>query len=233
MRTLYKFVAALMVAIPLVAAAQTAYVTRNVNVRAGPDSSYPLVATLRAGTPVSVGGCIASYTWCDVYTGDLRGFVYASYLTYPYQSNQVPIYSYGPALGLPLITFSLGTYWDDYYRGRPFYDKRSYWATRPYHAPPPRFSNNWHPPAYHGNGHHSNGNDYRSQGNNYHSQGNNYHPSGNNNRPPQHDGQNRPPPHQDDHNRPPQQHQGGQNRPSHDQGYVPRGNDASGGEAGG
>lgn len=228
MRVLYKFVAALTVAIPLVAAAQTAYVTRNVNVRAGPDSSYPLVATLRAGTAVSVGGCIASYTWCDVYTGDLRGFVYASYLTYPYQANQVPIYSYGPALGLPLITFSLGTYWDDYYRGRPFYNKRSYWAARPYHAPPPRFSNNWRPPPYHGN-------DHRPPGNNYHTQGNNNRPPGNNNRPPpQHQGgQNRPPQHQGEQNRPPPQHQGGQNRPSHNQGYVPKGNDASGGEAGG
>jgi uncharacterized protein YraI len=221
MRAVHKIVGILLVAIPLGAAAQTAYTTRAVNVRAGPDSSYPLVASLAPGTAVSVAGCLESYTWCDVYVGDLRGFVYASYLSYPYQSNRVPIYSYGPALGLPLITFSLGSYWDNYYRGRPFYNRRSYWEGRPYHAPPPRFGNNWRPPVYQG------GNDRRPD----------YRPP-RDNRPAQ--GSYRPPPNRPSHdngNRP-------QGRPSHDNGNRPQGNrggesyttkpkNASGGEAGG
>ena len=67
--------------------------------------------------------------------------------SYPYQSSVVPIYSYGPALGLPIITFSIGSYWDNYYRGRPFYGNRNYWYHRPYHPPAPRFANDWHAAA--------------------------------------------------------------------------------------
>lgn len=220
MRILLKLVAALLLAIPLGVAAQTAYTTRDVNVRAGPDSSYPLVARLQGGTAVSVGGCIESYTWCDVYVGNLRGFVYATYLAYPYQSNEVPIYSYGPALGLPLITFSIGNYWDDYYRGRPFYNRRSYWASRPYHPPPPRFGHDWRPPPYHGGGgHHGRGHDNRPP------------PHHSDKRPPrgshnQHDNGHRPPSHT---NRPPP------DRGSHsgNRGRDPTRNNADGGEAGG
>jgi uncharacterized protein YraI len=222
MRALHKIIAIALLAVPLVAAAQTAYTTRAVNMRAGPDSSYPLVASLQGGTPVNVAGCLESYTWCDVYVGDLRGFVYASYLTYPYQSNRVPIYSYGPALGLPLITFSLGSYWDNYYRGRPFYNKRSYWAARPYHAPPPRFHNDWRPPPYHGgNNYHQP--DYRPP---QHGNGNRPHDNGNHygNRPPpnrpSHDNDNRP-----QGSRPPGNHGGDS--------YTNRPKNADGGEAGG
>ena len=229
MRNLHKFIAALLLAIPLGVAAQTAYVNTDVNVRAGPDSTYPLVGWLQAGTSVSVGGCVAGYAWCDVYVGNLRGFVYSTYLSYPYQSNQVPIYTYGPALGLPLITFSLGNYWDNYYRTQPFYGRRSYWAARPYYPPPPRFGNNWRPPVYHGN------NNYRPP---QHS-GGNYRPpqhSGGNYRPPQQG--NRPPPQGNrppqQGNRPPEQHapQGnrGQSQRSFTNGNK---NKADGGEAGG
>jgi len=151
MHKIHKVIAVVMLILPLGVAAQEAITTRAVSVRAGPDSTYPLVATFAPGTSVSVGGCIAAYTWCDVYAGDVRGFVYSSYLNYPYQSYQVPIYAYGPALGLPIIAFSLGDYWDHYYRGRPFYGRRSYWAGRPWHEPPSRFGRDWHPPVFHGN----------------------------------------------------------------------------------
>ncbi|MEP7062282.1 MAG: SH3 domain-containing protein [Betaproteobacteria bacterium] len=226
MRAVHKIVGILLVAIPLGAAAQTAYTTRAVNLRAGPDSTYPLVASLAPGTAVSVAGCLESYTWCDVYVGDLRGFVYATYLNYPYQSNRVPIYSYGPALGLPLITFSLGNYWDNYYRGRPFYNRRSYWEARPYHAPPPRFGNSWRPPVYRGGNDHRP--DYRPPRDNRPAQGS-YRPPQSR---PSHDNGNRPQgrPSQDNGNRPqanrPQGNRGGES-------YTTKPKNANGGEAGG
>ena len=37
----------------------------NVSLRAGPDSSYPTVVGLRAGTPVSIAGCVDGWSWCD------------------------------------------------------------------------------------------------------------------------------------------------------------------------
>jgi len=226
---IHKVVALVMLLLPLGVAAQDAVTTRAVSVRAGPDSTYPLVATLAPGTSVSVGGCISAYTWCDVYTGDVRGFVYSSYLTYPYQSYQVPIYAYGPALGLPIITFALGDYWDHYYRGRPFYGRRSYWAARPWHEPPSRFGRDWHPPVFHGN-------DRRGPVNHGpigHPQA--YHP-------PEHGGSGHAPerraPEQHPQGHAPQQHpqghapeQHGAQEHSQNQGFKPGRNDAQGGEA--
>ena len=130
-RWLFPPLAAVWLALPVAAAAQEAYTTRTANVRAGPDASYPVVAQLAPGYPVQVMGCLDDYRWCDVVFADNRGWLYAGNLSYPWQSSRVPILTYGPTLGLPIITFSLGNYWDRYYRGRPWYGNRNYWASRP------------------------------------------------------------------------------------------------------
>ena len=116
--------------------AQEAYTTRQVNVRAGPDQEYPMVAVFAPGTPVTVVGCVSDYRWCDVYYGDVRGWVYARSLDYVYQSRRVPIYGYGPTIGLPIVTFSLLPYWDNYYRNRPFYRDYPRWENRRYRDGP-------------------------------------------------------------------------------------------------
>lgn len=128
--------AAFLCSIPAAALAQEAYTNRAANVRAGPDRTYPVVGQLPPGAGLQVMGCIDDYSWCDVVFGDNRGWVYAGSLSYPYQSGRVPILGYGAVIGLPIITFSLGNYWDSYYRGRPWYRNRSYWMSRP---PPPHF----------------------------------------------------------------------------------------------
>lgn len=115
---------------------QEAYTTKAINLRAGPDRSYPLVAQLGPGTPVTVAGCESDYRWCDVIYGDVRGWVYAKSLQYAYENRQVPIYGYGAAIGLPIVTFSLFSYWDSYYRGRPFYRDRPRWENRTYRPGP-------------------------------------------------------------------------------------------------
>ncbi|ACC70221.1 SH3 domain-containing protein [Paraburkholderia phymatum] len=117
------------------ASAQTeAYTSTPVYLYAGPAQDYPIVAQLPAGQPVTVYGCVSGYTWCDVAIPQARGWVYGGDLAYPYQGSNVPVMTYGTALGLPLITFSLGTYWGHYYRERPWYPDRSRWE---HHAPPP------------------------------------------------------------------------------------------------
>jgi uncharacterized protein YraI len=129
-------------ALPAAAWAQVAYTTQAVNIRAGPDREYPQVAWLPSGVPVTVIGCVDGWRWCDVVAGPNRGWVYAQFLAYPYQNQPVPIISGGAILGLPLITFSIGPYWDNYYRGRPWYGNRTYWYNRPtpyYRPPPPRY----------------------------------------------------------------------------------------------
>jgi uncharacterized protein YraI len=130
--------ASLLVAIPFATSAQEAFTTRSVNVRAGPDTTYPAVATLGGGAPVEVMGCLDDWSWCDVVFGYNRGWVYAPYLTYVYQGARVPFYTYAPSFGIPIVAFSLGSYWDRYYRGRSWYGRRDYWERRePRHIRPP------------------------------------------------------------------------------------------------
>jgi uncharacterized protein YraI len=144
---MYKLLAvgltSVLLAVPVAVSAQEAYTVRSVSVRAGPDTSYPVVGGLGAGAPVEVFGCLDDWSWCDVGFGYDRGWVYAPYLNYVYQGRRVPFYTYAPSFGIPIIAFSVGSYWDRYYRGRSWYGRRDYWDRRqPQHArpsgPPPR-----------------------------------------------------------------------------------------------
>ena len=179
MKTAPKLVASLIAAtalFPLAAAAELAVTTQGVNMRAGPDVSYPQVAILGRGLRVDVVGCTEGWQWCDVIAGPNRGWVYAGYLSYTYY-NQPTIISYGgPTLGIPLLTFAIGPYWDHYYRGRPWWNNRSYWynhrvAPAPvWHGPPRNQWNrddgrgrDWRVNDRHGNGRNDH-RDYRGNG---------------------------------------------------------------------
>jgi uncharacterized protein YraI len=122
--------ALLIASVPLVAAAQEAFTLRDVDVFAGPSSEYPPVATLPPGTPVTLAGCLSDWSWCDVIFANDRGWVYAGDLAYPYQNTRVVILDYGPRLALPVVTFSLDSYWSAHYRSRPFFREREQWVSR-------------------------------------------------------------------------------------------------------
>jgi uncharacterized protein YraI len=117
--------------VPAASSAETAYTTKTVNLRAGPSRDYELVSRIPAGVPVDVYGCVDDWTWCDVSAGDDRGWMYAGNLEYPYRNRRVVVLGNGLMFGFPIVTFSVGPYWDTYYRGRPWYSRRSYWAGRP------------------------------------------------------------------------------------------------------
>jgi uncharacterized protein YraI len=117
--------------VPALLSAQTAFTNRTVHLRAGPDREYPVVTTVSPGAPVEVAGCISDYSWCDVTVGPDRGWAYASGLVYPYEDQRLAIFSAGPYMGLPVVAYDPGIYWDTYYRGRPWYGRRSYWVGRP------------------------------------------------------------------------------------------------------
>lgn len=122
-----------------IAQAADGYVTGNVNLRAGPDVDYPRIDTLPAGTRVDIQGCTEGWEWCDVITMGTRGWVAGTYLQYDYQAQPVVVQDYGARIGIPVISFVIGTYWGNYYRDRPFYSQRDYWYRRPIvHRPPPR-----------------------------------------------------------------------------------------------
>jgi uncharacterized protein YraI len=146
MKPRHLLIAAMMALLPLAAVAQQALTAKAVNLRAGPARDYPLVASFGPSTPLAIQGCTEGYGWCDVIgPSDVRGWIYAGNIVYPYQNGEVPVLSYGPTLGFPIVTFTLGTYWGQYYRNRPWFGNQNHWAQhrpplppRPGIRPPPR-----------------------------------------------------------------------------------------------
>ena len=122
----------------------TALITRSVNVRAGPNQSMPSVTTLLTGTRVELVGCVASWRWCDVQSGSNRGWVYSRYLSVPFEGSAKTIIDGGPNLGLPLVEFQLGPYWDEHYQRRFWYAEKASWQRRWNEMRP---APEWRPPA--------------------------------------------------------------------------------------
>jgi len=113
-----------------VVAAETATITSSVNVRSGPDRSLPTVTWLLTGTRVTVVGCVANWRWCDVVSGSNRGWVYSRYLSVPFQGSAITIANGGPNLGLKVIDFELGPYWDEHYQSKIFFGQKASLQTR-------------------------------------------------------------------------------------------------------
>ncbi|WBV43852.1 SH3 domain-containing protein [Pseudoroseomonas cervicalis] len=151
------------------AGAAPALVTTSLNMRAGPGTEYPVVAVLAPGTEVDVQGCLEGYGWCDVVIEQQRGWLSGAYLQAPAQAvpqgaipqgapapqgGGLPLAGVAAAIGLPIIAFTLGNYWDSHYRDRPWYRDRDRWSRgwggRPpaYSYAPPRFA----PPPGHWRG---------------------------------------------------------------------------------
>ena len=128
---------------------QLGFVAKDANLRAGPSGDFPVVAVLGSGVAITVEGCLGDFRWCDVSVGTHRGWLNAANIVYPYQGAYVPMLNYGAAIGIGVIGFSVGSYWDDYYRFRPWYPQRQHWIDRPY---PGYFGHPGHPiyPAFPG-----------------------------------------------------------------------------------
>jgi uncharacterized protein YraI len=118
-----------LLAAPAIASALTAITTQPVSLRAGPAIDFPVVDAIPDDARVNVHGCVRAYRWCDVSWRDARGWVQGDDLAYLYQQRRVRIVEYGPRIGLPIIAFSVDSYWNRNYRGRPWYGERSRWRT--------------------------------------------------------------------------------------------------------
>jgi len=133
-RSMYSVVkyslAGLVLCAPLAAQALEGWVVDDISLQAGPDPAYPSIIELSAGTPVSIQGCIDGWTWCDVVVGADRGWVPGTFLEEDYGGQRVVVIDYGPRIGIPVVGFSLGVYWDQHYHSRPFYVQRQQWVTK-------------------------------------------------------------------------------------------------------
>lgn len=106
-------------------------VVRTVNLRAGPDTDYPVVARIAKNSTIKVHGCIDDWDWCDVSVSRLRGWVRSDFIYTTYRNRNVAFVEAAPRLDVPIISFNIG-YWDNYYRSRPFYRDRARWEHRHY-----------------------------------------------------------------------------------------------------
>ncbi|MEP6482986.1 MAG: hypothetical protein ABJB01_00965 [Rudaea sp.] len=154
MKRILGTVIALALGAPVVALANEAYIVGDISLQSGPDSEYPPILDLQAGTPVDVQGCIEGFSWCDVIVGNERGWVPGSYVEEEYDRQPVYLIDYGPRIGVPIVSFSIGTYWDRHYHNRPFYSQRNVWVERHFQPrPPPRPSFAHAPPIPNRGGH--------------------------------------------------------------------------------
>jgi len=122
--------AALVLSAPLAAQAMEGWVVDDVSLQAGPDPAYPSIIEIQACTPVSIQGCISGWTWCDVVVGADRGWVPGTFLEQDYGGQRVVVIDYGPRIGIPVVGFTLGVYWDQHYHNRPFYAQRQQWVSK-------------------------------------------------------------------------------------------------------
>jgi len=106
-------------------AAAPASVVTDLNVRAGPGTQYPAVTVFPRGSRVTVIGCTRGTAWCDVSGRGVRGWVSAHYLEFRHRGDRLIGPAYGTSAGLPIISFQIGSYWDNHYRGRSWYRDRS------------------------------------------------------------------------------------------------------------
>jgi uncharacterized protein YraI len=111
----------------IASAASTAIATTNVNLRAGPSTAYPAVNVVAAGDDVRVFGCLSNRSWCDVAYGRQRGWMSSNYLAYVEAGRRYTGPRVVTRIGAPTISFSVGNYWDNHYRGRSFYRDRARW----------------------------------------------------------------------------------------------------------
>lgn len=91
---------------------------------------------LPAGAEVAIQGCVDGWSWCDVAAGSDRGWVAGDFLQEQYQGQRVLVPEYGVRIGIPVVSFVFGTYWEDNYRNRSWYGNRQHWShiTPSYHS---------------------------------------------------------------------------------------------------
>ena len=126
-----------------------AYVTADVNLRAGPDTDFPVLLLVPAQAAVTIYDCVQDLTWCDLSYGEERGWVAAQYVQAFYQDRYMTVQEYVPLVGLPTGPFDIRTYWNSYYRDQAFYAQLDQW-TAPSGEPVIRTNSFYQPLASYG-----------------------------------------------------------------------------------
>jgi uncharacterized protein YraI len=105
--------------------AAEAYTTSTSWLRTGPDSNFPVIERVPRSSLVDVIGCTDGYDWCDIDFDGERGWFLGSRLQFVYQGQRGSLRELAPLLGLMILQFSFGDYWNDHYRERPWFNDRN------------------------------------------------------------------------------------------------------------
>ncbi|MEN3976639.1 hypothetical protein [Emcibacter sp. SYSU 3D8] len=127
--------------VPAAAQAATGFTVERTELFAGPDYDYPTIRHIADNRRVEIFGCLNDWSFCDVGYRSERGWVNGRDIVVDYRSRRVRLVDAGPYVGIGFLSFSFGNYWDNHYRGRPFYRERGRWE-RHYHD---HYRSSWGP----------------------------------------------------------------------------------------
>lgn len=81
------------------------FANAHLNLRSGPSTHYPIVATMDYGARLEVHGCLEDVTWCDVNWGELRGWASADYIDVDETTAVKPLPLARNDIGIPIVTY--------------------------------------------------------------------------------------------------------------------------------
>jgi uncharacterized protein YraI len=103
------------------------FVPGPVDLRSGPDESFPIVASIPSKEHMELEGCLQNWTWCDISWNGQRGWVSGHAIEAIYQNKTSYVADIASTANVPVITYNTGTYWDTHYRTAPFYTQREHY----------------------------------------------------------------------------------------------------------
>src|SRR5918994_3429757 len=95
-------------AVPALAAAQTAVVTTDLNMREGPGPDHPIITAMPQGEAVEIEGCLETMSWCQVSWNGQTGWAYADYLAMEVAGSRVVVREARPQVEIPIVSDVVG-----------------------------------------------------------------------------------------------------------------------------
>jgi len=83
----------------------TATAWTDLNLRAGPGTTYAITSVIPAAETVSVEGCLDASNWCRVNHGGIDGWASGDYLTAMVDNAEVPIYANRERVQIATVTY--------------------------------------------------------------------------------------------------------------------------------
>ncbi|MEQ8699591.1 MAG: DUF1236 domain-containing protein [Roseitalea porphyridii] len=83
-----------------------AFSNANLNLRSGPSTHYPIIATTNHKDPLNVTGCLEDVTWCVVQWGGTEGWAAAAYIDVDETDGVKTLPLAKNDFGIPVVTFT-------------------------------------------------------------------------------------------------------------------------------